>query len=243
MRFSRHVIAALLCVGTLAACGSSSSGSSDKYGAGTTAPLASTPATSAPATGGLGTNPAAAGVCAKADGSSPKTMQFTAAPPNCLDAGKTYIAEITTNFGVVHVTLNADVSPLTVNNFVNLARFHYFDGTTCHRAIKTFVVQCGDPTATGSGGPGYSFPDELTKLVGYHIGSVAMANSGPDTNGSQFFLITGDSGAQLPPKYNLVGDIDQNDFSVLQALDAVANPQDGPPLKPIDITSITITER
>ena len=63
------------------------------------------------------------------------------------------------------------------------------------------------------------------------------------SNGSQFFLITGDSGAQLPPKYNLVGDIDQNDFSVLQALDAVANPQDGPPLQPIDITSITITER
>ena len=67
--------------------------------------------------------------------------------------GHTYIAEITTNFGVVHVTLNASVSPLTVNSFVNLARFHYFDGTTCHRAIKTFVVQCGDPTATGSGGP------------------------------------------------------------------------------------------
>ena len=233
----RPLFVVVAAAAALAACGSSSSGTANQYGTG--APATNAPATSAPAaSAGSG---AGNGECAKADGSSPKTQKFTAEPANCLEAGKTYTAEITTAFGTLHVKLNQATSPRTVNSFVNLARFHYFDGTTCHRAIKTFVVQCGDPTATGMGGPGYTFPDELTKLGGYSIGSVAMANSGADTNGSQFFIITGDQGAQLPPKYNLVGQIDQNDFAVIQALDAVANPQDGPPLKPIDIQSITIT--
>ena len=215
------IAATVLVLASLVACGSSSGSSAS---AGTTA---------AGTTG--------ASTCAKADGSSPKTTKFAAAPPVCLESGAKYTAVIETNFGTLHVKLLSDISPVTVNNFVNLARFHYFDSTTCHRAIKTFVVQCGDPTATGMGGPGYTFPDELSKVTGYSIGSVAMANSGPDTNGSQFFIITGDAGAQLPVKYNLFGQVDQNDFSVVQALDDVANPQDGPPLKPIDITKVTIT--
>ena len=102
--------------------------------------------------------------CAKADGSSPKVQQFAVAPPQCLVNGKTYKATIVTTQGTLHVLLRADIAPNTVNSFVNLARYHYFDNTTCHRAIKNFVVQCGDPTATGGGGPGYEFDDELDKI-------------------------------------------------------------------------------
>ena len=84
------------------------------------------------------------------------------------------------------------------------------------------------------------FADELDKIEPYRIGSVAMANSGPNTNGSQFFIITGDSGTQLPPNYTLFGQVSDDDLSVITALDAVANPADGPPLTPIDIASISI---
>ena len=129
-----------------------------------------------------------------------------------------------------------------MNNFVNLARFHYFDGTTCHRAIQSFVVQCGDPTATGSGGPGYEFADELPDEP-YRVGSIAMANSGPNTNGSQFFIISGTDGAALPPNYSLFGQVDDADLPVVAALDALGNPADGPPLQPIDILTVTIDEQ
>ncbi len=181
--------------------------------------------------------------CAPADGSAATTQTFTAAPPMCLEDGKSYTAVIETTQGTLHVALRDDIAPNTVNSFVNLARFHYFDGTTCHRAIQTFVVQCGDPTATGTGGPGYEFADELDKIEPYRIGSVAMANSGPDTNGSQFFIITGDSGTQLPPNYTLFGQVSDDDLSVITALDAVANPNDGPPLQKIDIASVTIQQK
>ena len=184
-----------------------------------------------------------AATCAPADGSAAKQQQFTAAPPMCLVDGKSYTAIIETNNGTLHVTLRNDIAPNTVNSFVNLARYHYFDGTTCHRAIKGFVVQCGDPTATGTGGPGYEFADELDKIEAYQIGSVAMANAGPDTNGSQFFIITGADGAALPPNYTLFGQVIGDDMGVVATLDGLSNPQDGPPLQPIDITKITIDEK
>ena len=111
---------------------------------------------------------------------------------------------MTTNKGAYTIALDAAAAPLTVNNFVVLARYHYFDNTICHRAIPQFAVQCGDPTGTGSGGPGYAFADELPAAGSYKVGSIAMANSGPDTNGSQFFIITGDNGVALPPDYTLV---------------------------------------
>ena len=180
--------------------------------------------------------------CAAADGSAAKQQQFSAAPPMCLQNGKTYGATIETNHGTVHMTLRADIAPKTVNNFVNLARFHYFDGTTCHRAIQSFVVQCGDPTATGRGGPGYEFADELPSEP-YRVGSIAMANSGADTNGSQFFIISGNDGAALPPSYSLFGQVDDADLPVVATLDALGNPGDGPPLQPIDIVKVTIDEK
>lgn len=181
--------------------------------------------------------------CAAPDGSAAKQQQFTAAPPMCLLPGKTYTAVIETNNGTLHVTLRNDIAPNTVNSFVNLARFHYFDGTTCHRAIQGFVVQCGDPTATGTGGPGYEFADELANIEAYRIGSVAMANRGPDTNGSQFFIITGDDGARLPPNYALFGQVIDDDLGVVATLDGISNPADGPPLQPIDIVKVTIDEK
>jgi cyclophilin family peptidyl-prolyl cis-trans isomerase len=148
--------------------------------------------------------------------------------------------------GTYSAVLDAAKAPGTVNNFVSLARNKYFDGTTCHRAIPGFMIQCGDPTATGSGGPGYKFADELPASGEYKIGSLAMANSGPDTNGSQFFVISGDQGVSLPPSYTLFGQVTDGLDSTVVALDAAGNDDPSsngvPPLKEIKIESITITE-
>ena len=128
-----------------------------------------------------------------------------------------------------------------VLGFDNLPR--YLQGHPFFGAIAGFVVQCGDPTATGTGNPGYKFDDELGSIEPYRIGSVAMANSGPNTNGSQFFIISGDDGALLPPNYTLFGQVIDDDLGMVATLDALGNPQDGPPLEPIDIISVTITEK
>ncbi|MFM8266736.1 MAG: peptidylprolyl isomerase [Ilumatobacteraceae bacterium] len=181
--------------------------------------------------------------CSPVEGSPTRIVEFTAAPPMCLRDGKSYRATIETNYGTITVILRPDIAPTTVNSFVNLARSKYFDGTTCHRAIRTFVVQCGDPTATGAGGPGYEFADELDAIEPYRIGSLAMANAGPNTNGSQFFFITGSDGTRLPPRYTLFGQVEDDDLGVLALLDEVANPGDGPPIEPIDILSVRIEER
>jgi len=182
--------------------------------------------------------------CPAPDGSSEQRREFDEYPPTCIDVAATYTAEIETNFGPIVVELDPSIAPLTVNSFVVLARYHYFDDTECHRAIPDFVVQCGDPTATGTGGPGYRYPDELPDLGDYVTGSLAMANSGPDTNGSQFFIITGDNGAALPPSYNLFGQVVEGLDTTVADMNAVANPDSNgvPPLEPIVIESVTIIE-
>ena len=184
--------------------------------------------------------------CPAADGSSPRTISFAKAPPSCIDATKTYTAVVTTNKGAYTIALDASAAPLTVNNFVVLARYHYFDNTICHRAIPAFAVQCGDPTGTGGGGPGYSFADELPAAGSYKVGSIAMANSGPDTDGSQFFIITGSSGVALPANYTLFGQVTDGLDTTVKALDALGNPDQAangvPPLEQIIIQSVTITE-
>ncbi|MDO8363641.1 MAG: peptidylprolyl isomerase [Actinomycetota bacterium] len=187
--------------------------------------------------------PDGTGECAPPEGSSVPKVEFAEGPAMCLEAGVVYTAVIETNHGTLRVVLRPDIAPITVNSFVNLARFHYFDDTTCHRAVQHFVVQCGDPTGTGTGGPGYEFVDELAQIEPYRIGSVAMANHGPNTNGSQFFIITGDDGTMLDPNYTLFGQVDDNDLSMVAALEAISNPADGPPLEPIDILSVVIEER
>jgi len=182
--------------------------------------------------------------CPAADGSSPKQTEFSEYPPTCIDVTKSYTAEITTNLGALTVELFADKAPIAVNSFVTLARYHYFDGISCHRIIPQFVAQCGDPTGTGTGGPGYEFPDELPDAGEYQIGSLAMANAGPDTNGSQFFVITGANGAALDPNYTLFGMVTEGLDTTVPALDAAGNPENNgvPPLEPVTIESITITE-
>ena len=179
--------------------------------------------------------------CPAADGSSERYAQFVEAPQTCIDPAKTYTVVVDTSKGSYTAVLDAAKAPLAVNSFVFLARYHYFDGTTCHRIIPAFVVQCGDPTATGSGGPGYSFADELPAAGEYKLGSLAMANSGVDTNGSQFFVISGDDGAQLPPQYTLFGQVTEG-LDTVAALDAAGTAGAGTPSETVTINSVTVTE-
>lgn len=169
------------------------------------------------------------------------TRSFDAAPPMCLEDGADYSASVVTNVGSIMIDLDPEAAPTTVNNFVFLARNNYFDNTVCHRIIQEFVVQCGDPTATGTGGPGYSFPDELPEAGQYEVGSIAMANSGPDTNGSQFFIITGASGAQLPPLYSLFGQVPTDDLGVVSVMNARGSlDPSGVPSEEVRIESVEI---
>ena len=184
--------------------------------------------------------------CPAVDGSETRAASFEKAPPTCIDATRSYSAVVTTNKGVFTIVLDPIKAPLAVNSFVTLARYHFFDGTTCHRAILDFVVQCGDPTATGSGGPGYDFADELPNAGEYKIGSIAMANSGLDTNGSQFFVITGADGTTLPPNYTLFGQVTDGLDTTVPALNNASNTDPAangtPPAELLEIISVTITE-
>ena len=125
-----------------------------------------------------------------------------------------------TSKGTMVIALDAVAAPKTVNNFVFLARYHYYDGIVFHRIIPGFVLQGGDPEGTGRGGPGYRFADELPKPGRYQIGSLAMANAGPDTNGSQFFIISGPDGAAPAAQYSLFGAV-VSGGDVVPAIEAV----------------------
>ena len=139
---------------------------------------------------------------------APASKPVNPPPTSAISATGTVPVSLTSTVGQVDLTLNRALAPCTVNNFISLARQGYFNGTTCHRLTTSpglQVLQCGDPTQQGSGGPGYKFADEVFPSLSYGRGLVAMANAGPDTNGSQFFMIYGD--AQLPPKYTVFGTI------------------------------------
>jgi peptidylprolyl isomerase/peptidyl-prolyl cis-trans isomerase B (cyclophilin B) len=127
-----------------------------------------------------------------------------------------------------------------VNSFVFLARYHYYDGVIFHRIIPGFVLQGGDPTGTGTGGPGYKFDDELPAPGRYQVGSLAMANAGPNTNGSQFFVISGSDGVRLPPQYALFGAV-VSGGDVITAIDALGT-RSGKPKETVTIESVTIAE-
>lgn len=128
--------------------------------------------------------------------SAPQSMQ--------IETDRTYTVLIKTNKGDIKLELNPAEAPMTVNNFIVLARDGYYDGVTFHRVVSGFVIQGGDPTGTGSGGPGYKFKDEPVKRR-YRAGTLAMANAGPNTNGSQFFICLEDQ-PNLPPLYTIFGD-------------------------------------
>jgi cyclophilin family peptidyl-prolyl cis-trans isomerase len=182
--------------------------------------------------------------CPAADGSSPRTTTFAQAPPSCIDLTKAYAAKIDTSMGSFTITFDPQAAPLTVNNFVVLSRYHYYDGVAFHRIIPGFVVQGGDATGDppGSGGPGYEFADELPAGAGpfYEVGSVAMANSGANTNGSQFFVVTGDQGASLPASYSRFGTVTEG-MDVVLGIEAIGA-ADGTPSQVVTITGVTITE-
>jgi cyclophilin family peptidyl-prolyl cis-trans isomerase len=175
-----------------------------------------------------------------ADGSSPQRRRFDSEPPMVIDPAVRYRATMATSKGTLTIDLDPLAAPRTVNSFVVLARYHYFDGIAFHRIIPGFVVQGGDPTGSGSGGPGYRFADELPKPGRYEIGSLAMANAGPDTNGSQFFIISGPDGVRLPPKYSLFGKVVAG-LEVVGALDGTGTPS-GKPAERVTIDSVTVEE-
>jgi peptidylprolyl isomerase len=174
------------------------------------------------------------------DGSAPKQQQFSSPPEMGIDPDKRYTATMDTSMGELVIALDPIKAPKTVNNFVFLALNHYYDGIVIHRIINGFVCQGGDPTGTGRGGPGYRFEDELPRPGQYEIGSVAMANAGPNTNGSQFFLISGPSGAGLPPQYSLFGKIVKG-LDVLDAMQRVPTDRNDRPNTDVVINSVTIT--
>ena len=179
--------------------------------------------------------------CPEPDGSSPQKRRFKAPPPMCIDPAKRYTAEMVTTKGAMTLAFDAVGAPKTVNNFVFLSRYHYYDGIFFHRVIPGFVLQGGDPDGNGRGGPGYRFEDELPRPGRYELGSLAMANAGPNTNGSQFFIISGPAGMRLPPQYSLFGKVVAG-LDVVAAIDAIGTPGAGTPKERVHIESVTITE-
>ena len=145
---------------------------------------------------------------------------------------------IKTNRGDIKATFRTDAAPCTVSSFASLAEQGYYDDTKCHRLVPGFVLQCGDPSATGMGGPGYSFADELSGEETYPVGTLAMANSGPDTNGSQFFIVLGEGG--LTPDYTVFGTVDAAGLKVAQDIEKDGNAADGvAPAEDVVIESVS----
>jgi cyclophilin family peptidyl-prolyl cis-trans isomerase len=186
--------------------------------------------------------------CPAADGSSPRTTTFAAPPPVCIDPAKAYTAEVLTTEGVFSIDLDPVAAPETVNNFVVLSRYHYYDGVTFHRIIPGFMVQSGDAVgpSPGSGGPGYTIPDELpTADAPYPEGSLAMANTGqPNSGGSQWFITVANGGDQLAPSYSRFGSV-ASGIEVVRQINNYGDPatgQAGTPTQEVVIESITITE-
>jgi cyclophilin family peptidyl-prolyl cis-trans isomerase len=175
----------------------------------------------------------------------PKGKQWDAPPPMTIDPGRRYSATLRTSEGDLIVDLLAEEAPKTVNNFVFLAREGYYDGVPFHRIIKDFMVQTGDPTGTGAGGPGYRFEDEPVRLR-YTKGIVAMANAGPNTNGSQFFIVHGRE-VKLPPNYTIFGRVREG----LEVLDKIAETPVAParggersrPQREVRLESVSIDEQ
>jgi peptidyl-prolyl cis-trans isomerase B (cyclophilin B) len=167
------------------------------------------------------------------DGEAAKEAEL---PPSEPKAAETLT--VATNRGDIELTLTPDAVPCTVNSFVSLAEQGYFDGTKCHRLVPGFVLQCGDPAATGAGGPGYRFDDELTGDETYPAGTLAMANAGPDTNGSQFFIVLAE--ADLPPSYTVFGTVDEAGLDVARAIEKDGNGADGvSPVRDVVIESVS----
>lgn len=172
-------------------------------------------------------------------------QQYTEQPALQIDPAKSYTATLQTNKGTVEVELLPEDAPNTVNNFVCLAKDGYYDQTPFHRIVAGFVIQGGDPTGTGSGGPGYKFPDEPIAKE-YERGTLAMANAGPNTNGSQFFIVLDDLRGKLPKNYTIFGRVTEGQ----EVVDAIAGTptvagrsgEKSTPTEPITLEKVKITE-
>lgn len=162
--------------------------------------------------------------------------QYDAPPPLTIDTAKDHVVTLHTNHGDIVLSLDAGGAPLTVNNFVFLATEGYYDGVIFHRVVPGFVIQGGDPTGSGRGGPGYKFRDELDGIGQYKRGTLAMANAGPNTNGSQFFICLADVG--LPHAYTIFGQVTDG----MDVVDAIAAlPRSGEkPVEDATIASVTV---
>ena len=167
--------------------------------------------------------------------------RYDRAPEMQIDQSKSYTATLETSQGTIVADLFGSAAPRTVNNFVFLAREGYYDGLTFHRVIPGFVIQGGCPKGNGSGDPGYEFEDELDNSLTYREGSFAMANAGPNTNGSQFFIVEGAQGAQLPKKYSIFGSVREG-MDVVHAIAKVDTGPNDKPRQPVTITTVTISE-
>jgi peptidyl-prolyl cis-trans isomerase B (cyclophilin B) len=232
---ARAALPLILGLALAAACGGDAGTSG-----GSQPPPSAAPATSAPAA------PAApAGPCHSPAPGSPASLHFGAEPAMSLDTQARYTAVLNTSCGAVTLALEAAQAPHTVNSFVFLAGQKYFDHSPCHRLTTAgiFVLQCGDPTGTGTGGPGYTIPDENLAGATYAAGTVAMANTGqPHSGGSQFFLVYRDS--QLPPSYTPFAKVSAG-LDVLQqiaALGTTTGSSDGPPRGGVVIDSVSVTK-
>ncbi|MHB0870082.1 MAG: peptidylprolyl isomerase [Chloroflexota bacterium] len=172
--------------------------------------------------------------------------QYSAPPAMSIDQNKSYTATLHTTQGDIQLELLSKDAPRTVNNFVFLSREGFYDDVKFHRIIKGFMAQTGDPTGTGAGGPGYKFADEPVTLD-YKRGTVAMANSGPNTNGSQFFIVHADY--PLPKNYTIFGQV--TDAKSLETLDKIANTpvtasrtgESSVPTQDVRITGVDVAER
>ncbi len=211
---------------------------------------ASSPAQSAGSTGSS-TEPTSAATGSGSAVAGPKTCAYPSdgaaakpatPPPAAEPTTGSVTATMALSGGSVTIGLDRSATPCTVGSFVHLAQSGYFDGTRCHRLTtgSLAVLQCGDPSGTGGGGPGYRFADETNPSMTYRAGTVAMANAGPDTNGSQFFLVYADS--ELPPDYTVFGKI-TGGLTVLTTIAAAGvegGGSDGAPATPVTIYKVTI---
>lgn len=173
-----------------------------------------------------------------------KSKQYASSPKMAIDAKKKYQAVLATGKGEITVDLFADEAPVAVNNFVFLARDGFYNNTAFHRVVKGFMIQGGDPNGDGTGGPGYTFADEKVTRD-YKRGVIAMANRGPDTNGSQFFIMHEDY--NLPKNYVIFGQVTKGQDVVDAIADAPVSDngqgETSKPVTPVTISTISITEK
>lgn len=175
--------------------------------------------------------------------------QWDQPPAMQIDPNKTYIAHVETNKGSFSIELFAKDAPKTVNNFVFLAKEKFYDNVIFHRIIRDFMIQTGDPLGNGTGGPGYRFEDELSSAHKYEEGIVAMANSGPNTNGSQFFIGNGKDveGLNSQPNYTIFGKVSEGMETVktISSTPVTQSPTGEPsqPAEKVFIKTITIEEK